>query len=215
MSRAKVVQTGDSDSHGTRRELALKAALTLFNDKGYRATTLNEIAARLNLSGPALYYYFPSKQDILVELIRRPVTEMQNRAEEIVADDDTATNHLIRLMRSHLSLVFNDTESFSVLVRERIELPEESAIALRNVEREYELLIRDVYLRGISDGEFKDLDVKVAVLTILGSMNWALRWYDPQGPLTGEEVINQIIAMFLAGVSRNGEQVHIAQQPAS
>jgi AcrR family transcriptional regulator len=182
-----------------RRAEILHAALRAFRDKGYHATTLDDIAERIGVRKTALYHYFPDKEAILFECHRESLGEIDRMMKEARAMD-TAAESLAHVIREHVR-VMTDTLEGSPLAFEVTALSpkrQQEVIAARD---RYERGLRQFIEQGIRDGEFRQVDPKIAVFAILGAINWIARWYRPEGAIHAPELGNQFAEHLVGGLT--------------
>src|SRR5215207_4044197 len=91
-----------------KREAVLRAAAQLFNEKGYAASTLDEVAERLGVSKPTVYYYVQSKDEILFECVRTGLELLQKAIREVDAAGGRAIDKLVAGMRQYVEIVTMD-----------------------------------------------------------------------------------------------------------
>jgi AcrR family transcriptional regulator len=178
----------------------LQVAARIFAQKGYAATSLQEIADALDMLKGSLYYYINSKEDLLYEVIREVLTQAEARMAAQADVQGPAVVRLERLVHEHVVFLIDHLTETTVYLHEaaqlsearRAELPEHTFVA------RLENLVRD----GQADGTIRsDVDVRVAALSILGSANWVYRWYSPAGDLTPEQIAGEIARMCRKSVS--------------
>jgi AcrR family transcriptional regulator len=170
-----------------RRAEILRAALRAFRDKGYHATTLDDIARRLGVRKTALYHYFPDKEAILFECHRESLAEVERHLREARQRHAEAPEQLRYAIREHVR-VMTDTLEGSPLAFEVPALsPQHQRRVVAGRDR-YERGLRAIIARGIAAGDFRRTDPKIAAFAILGAINWIARWYRPGGSLQAPEL---------------------------
>jgi AcrR family transcriptional regulator len=183
-----------------RRAEILHAALRAFRDKGFHATTLDDIALHVGVRKTALYHYFPDKQSILHECHREASAELAR----IVRGARTfagATEQLRYVIREHVR-VMTETLEGSPLAFEVTAFSPERQRELMAARDAYERAVRRIIVRGIRAREFRRQDPKVAVFVILGAINWIARWYRPEGALHAPELGEQFAEHLVRGMVR-------------
>ena len=183
-----------------RRAEILHAALRAFRDKGYHATTLDDIALHLGVRKTALYHYFPDKQTILHECHREASAELARILREARALE-TAREQLTHVIREHVR-VMTETLEGSPLAFEVTAFSPDRQRELMAARDTYERGVRRIIERGIRDREFRKVDSKVAVFVILGAINWIARWYRPEGALHAAELGEQYAEHLVRGMAR-------------
>jgi AcrR family transcriptional regulator len=177
----------------------LHAALRAFRDKGYHATTLDDIAEHVGVRKTALYYYFPDKQAILYECHRESLDELARIMQEADARE-TASQKLAHVIREHVR-VMTDTLEGSPLAFEVTSLSAEQRTPLIRGRDRYEHWLREVIDQGMRSGEFRRGDPKIAVFVVLGAINWIARWYRPEGALHAPELGTEFVENLLGGLA--------------
>ena len=195
-----MVQTAAGRSEAKRAEI-LRGAAAVFREKGFHGAGMREIAAGLNMAPGALYYYFESKNDLLYTCQILSLKRLLASAREIVANDDPADEKLRLLVRAHLGHILDELGGsfahieFHALRPERLQ----EVVSKRDT---YERVVRGVLSEGIAAGLFRKTDVKLAALALLGSLNWTVVWWRPEGRHDLETVAEQIAGTFLRGLAR-------------
>ena len=200
-----------------RRDLVeaqiLEHATRLFAERGFAATSLQDIAEATGLTRPALYHYVRNKDDLLSKLVQE-LTE--GPAEELHRiNADTARPPVQRLRDMARAVVLNlarAPERFRLLIRSEAELPESLsdvyARGRRRVLREFTSVIEE----GISAGQLRPVDARVAALGIIGMCNWVAWWHRPgQGD---ETVAAQLADMAVASLAEAGDRTAEGEGPA-
>ena len=182
-----------------RREEILRAALRAFREKGYHATTLDDIAEHLGVRKTALYHYFPDKEAILYACHQESLAQL-DRILKGTRRFETATERLAYVIREHVR-VMTDTLQGSPLAFEVGAFSPERQGEIIAARDRYERALRRIIQQGIADGEFRQADAKIAVFAILGSINWIARWYRPEGSLHADELGMQFADHLLGGLT--------------
>jgi len=181
----------------------LDVAARLFGERGYEATTLEEIAQELGILKGSLYHYISSKAELHQLVTRRRLDQLIDDVELIAALDIPADVKLTQALRKHLGTIhdfYPESSQWFVQPAPPKSSTDESAPA-DPPNRTYERVIRQIVTQGVRDGIFRaDLDPQVMVLSVLGSCNWLTLWYQRGGRLTIDQVGDTIIAMALDGL---------------
>ena len=175
--------TGQS-RRSARRDLMesviLSHASALFAEKGYAGTTPQEIADSVGMSRQSLYYYMSSKEDILAKLVAHITTNLVEQMRVIEMDEDaTATDKLSRVVTVIVTDRAKKPREFRLLDRSSSSLPDELTEEYLHGRREALAIVRSVIGQGISEGDFKPVDERVAALSVLGMCNWVAWWFEP------------------------------------
>ncbi len=183
---------------GKEREI-VGAALALFRDKGYHATSMQDIADAVGLQKGSLYHYLASKEELLYRIALDTISEYDRRLEDIVGSELPAAEKLRRAVQAHVLMQSDDVGTVTLL-RDSGALQPEQREVIRGLTRRYADLVETVIAGGIASGEFRAVDAKMATFAILGACNWIHRWYAPGGRLTPEAISAAYTDFFLRGL---------------
>ena len=182
-----------------KREAVLRTAAQLFNEKGYAASTLDEVAERLGVSKPTVYYYVDSKDQILFECVRTGLELLQDAIREVDAAGGLAIDKLVAGMRQYVAIVTMDFGMCVIRVGED-PLPPESRKKLRRMKAALDHEFRELIRQGIAEGSIVDCDPKLAAFTFAGALSWIGRWYRPGGGLEPADIAEQCIRVLIGGL---------------
>jgi AcrR family transcriptional regulator len=180
------------------RERILAAAAEVFR-RGYRSTSLDEVAGLLEVTKPAIYHYFPSKEHLLSELYERVVTLSLGQMEAVFRAPGAPAAKLEAMLRTHIGLVADQLPLFTIFFQEERNLPAEYRRTVRPKQRAYTDMMVEVYREGVRAGVFRDLDAAVAVNTLLATGNWLYHWYRPDGRLAAAQIADLVVTLLSTG----------------
>jgi len=183
-----------------KREAVLRTAVEFFNDKGFHATSLDDVALALNVTKPTIYHYFSNKDEILFECVRFGLERIREGAEAVEKQGGSGLDRLKGLMRNY-ALVMTDDFGMCVTRTADHELSAESRARFRALKREIDTTIRGVVEAGMKDGSIAAGDVRIVTATLSGALNWIARWFDPDGPLGPEEIADGCVATLVNGIA--------------
>ena len=193
---------------GTRRADALRgqicaAASNLFIRRGYGSTSMQDIADALELSRPALYYYFRDKSGILEAAIREVTVEGQKRAEALARQPESHPVELVRkLVADHSEVILTHPAQFRMLDMSQAHLTGRLRTVARNAQRSLLEAFTQVIRRGIEEGCFRVTDPRVAAFALLGMCNWTAAWYQPGGRLSRREISSLLADLGVGALLR-------------
>jgi TetR/AcrR family transcriptional regulator, cholesterol catabolism regulator len=197
MVRTKTVARGSKQA--LREESILQAAAACFGEQGYRATTLEAVAERLGISRVTLYRYCPSKEELLARVFARSIAIFQRGLQQICTQDVSPEEKLRQIIRHQIRLMADHRNFLSVFFSEEGNLPAEMARRARAERRMYDELIEGVIREGVEAGRLAPLSPKLLSFAILGMCNWLYQWYQPDGPLSADEVARIFIQLVEHG----------------
>nr|WP_238304786.1 MULTISPECIES: TetR/AcrR family transcriptional regulator [Mycobacterium] len=188
MTRSAEVAPGSanntaSKSAQTRRRI-LDAAAHVLSAKGYAGLRLNDVAAQAELQAPAIYYYYPSRDDLIEEVMWAGIADMREHVVTVLdalPDDVGALDRLLAAVEAHLRHELEISDYTTAAIRNAGQVPQ--AIRKRQILEEQRY--GEVWRRLINDmarsGALRaDLDLYLAQMLVLGALNWAVEWWDPR-----------------------------------
>jgi TetR/AcrR family transcriptional regulator, cholesterol catabolism regulator len=207
--RRRHARGAPSTGYLERQQRLLAAASEVLKEKGLDATSINDIAERMGTDRASVYYYYGSKQEIFLALVRQAVQEVVLLAEGIAQAKGPSTDRLEHLIRSQLAAYERHYPYIQLYIQEDMNrVPGDGTAAgeeLKELGLRYEAAIECITRDGIAAGEFRaDLDARLVAFAVLGAMNWTHRWFSPGGRLTGEQIGASFADIFLRGVSATG-----------
>ncbi|MFT3761603.1 MAG: TetR/AcrR family transcriptional regulator [Pseudoxanthomonas sp.] len=178
-----------------KREAVLREASASFNKRGYHGTSLDDIARKLGVTKPALYYYFPNKQAMLKACFDQAMEVAFDNIERAKREGGNGREKL-GIALSYLLEYFIGEHNIAVTVLEEDSLPPAGLRQVKAERRRFEHALRGLVNEGIRDGSIVRCDPKLAVLAMLGALSWVPRWYRPDGDWSREQV-NSLMSNLL------------------
>jgi AcrR family transcriptional regulator len=182
-----------------KREAVLRMAAQVFNERGFAASTLDEVAERLKITKPTLYYYVKSKDEILYECVRMGLTMLQEAIQTAGASGGSALDKLVVAMRKYAEIVTMDFGMCLIRVGED-PLPLESQRKLRRIKAAIDQEFRELIRQGIGEGSINNCDPKITAFALAGALSWIGRWYRPGGDLSPPQIAEHFIALLVNGL---------------
>ncbi len=187
----------------SRRDI-LRTAARLFQERGYDATSMQDVASALDLSKAALYHHFESKDEILYQIMSYGMDIFEERVLRVVRQIADPEERLRACIRLHIQLVLRGRDrEITVILHENRALPAEPGKRINARKKAYivylEALIAEVQKRHLP-APAPAVDPRVAAFALLGMINWIYQWYRPEGRIQEEELIRQYTALFFSGI---------------
>jgi AcrR family transcriptional regulator len=182
------------------RDDILDAAAQVIRKKGFHAASMADIAGAVNLQKASLYHHVSSKQEILLELLDRALEMLMARIAPVVNEPIPADEKLRRMILVYLQSLAENPDLSSVLLFEHRSLDKKlHALHVPNRDR-FENLWQGVLCQGVRARLFYCPDVGLAVRGLMGTLNWTLTWYRPDGALPIEKIANYYADLFFNGL---------------
>lgn len=176
----------------------LKAAVSVFAEKGFHRASIREIAATTGISLSGLYYYFKSKDELLFLIQDHCLGTILDRLDDELAGIEDPEARLRIVIRTHLRFFVGNMEEMKVLSHEGESLHAEYRERIRAKKRRYTGLVRET-LAGLLPPE-GELDVRIATFSLFGMLNWIYTWYRPGRDVDVEGLADDMTHLFLHGV---------------
>lgn len=180
----------------------LTAATRLFQQKGYHATSMQDIADAVGLQKGSLYHYISGKEDLLVVIIQDAIAQYNARLAKVTVMDLPVRDRLELAVRYHLKGIADNLGMLTIFLRESYALNEEQQRQIATDSNRYNRMFEDLYREGIAAGQVRDLDPKLVTRTVLGACNWFYRWYDPNGEKSLDELADFFSDLCFTGIGR-------------
>jgi TetR/AcrR family transcriptional regulator, cholesterol catabolism regulator len=165
------------------RERILAAAAQVLSRKGWAGTRLVDVAEVAAVQAPAVYYYWPSREELLAEVV---TVGQQATHEHVVASlaamppDAAALDRIDRAIAAHLEVVLRRSEFSLAAIRNAAQLPTDIRERQLVGQREYADVWRGLVEDAVAAGTLTaDVDARAARMLVLGALNWAPEWWNP------------------------------------
>ena len=212
---------GTSGKSQRRRQELIDAAAKIFQDKGYEAASIQDVADALGILKGSVYHYIQSKEDLLFAVIQE-VHESALRHMAKIRDMDEDALTLIRLfVESHVNHVTSNLVKATVFFHDFRSLQTDRQQYIVRERDSYDAFLRELIARGQRDGVIcPDVDPKLSTLAFLGMMNWTYQWYRVDGGMDPGAIGRQFADLVLAGLAcdpathRPGHRAEVGEIPS-
>ena len=183
-----------------KKRAVLQTAAQLFLEVGYHRATLADVAARLNITKPALYNYFRSKDEILDECYRLGQHMVEEAIARIEREGGDGLAKLRKLIRAYALVMTVDFGMCQVRLDDR-ELTDDARARVRAAKRKDDATFRRFIREGMADGSIMDCDPKLSAFAIAGALNWIGHWYDPAGASSPQAIADDFAMRLTDGLA--------------
>jgi AcrR family transcriptional regulator len=188
----------------SRRSELLGIAAKLFAERGFKNTTVRDIADAAGILSGSLYHHFDSKESMVDELLDTFQTELWRRYDEIEASDLTPRQKLEAIVRTSFQAIDEHHSEVAIFQNDAAYLAGFERFAYldrRNLK--FRELWTGLLTAGVESGELRaDLDVELVYRFLRDTVWVAVRWYRPGGTLTPADVADQYLTILLEGISQ-------------
>ena len=178
-----------------KRDAVLRTAARLFKERGFPAVSLDDVAAKLNVTKPVIYRHFANKDQILFECVSVALEQILEAAADAQTGPGKARDRLLVMMRRYAVIMTEDAGMCVVRTGDH-ELSDASRKEFRKLKRKIDQLIRSLIQEGIEDCSIAPCDVKMTSMAITGALNWVAKWYRPNGGQSAEDVAIAITSLL-------------------
>ena len=183
--KPEVAAPEDAGSKSARtRERILDAAAHVLSRKGYAGTRLSDVADQAEIQAPAIYYYFPSRDDLIEEVMWTGIARMREHMARVLAAMPPGTDPLARIdaaVEAHLRYCLEISDYTTASIRNAGQVPENIAIRFTAEASQYGDIWRKLLQDADNAGLLRPgLDPMAARMMVLGALNWAAEWWNPR-----------------------------------
>lgn len=188
-----------AEDRARKRDALLRAAVGMFNDRGFHATSLDDVAASLGVTKPVIYHYLGNKDQVLLECVRIGIDQMREAADAARHVAGTGLDRLKAFLRDYARLHMDDFGRCVARTSDEALSPESRA-EFRLLKRKLDTTLRDMIAEAAADGSAAVHDVRFTAFALAGALGWTARWHKPDGALSADEVARRIVDIACAGI---------------
>ncbi|WP_404452943.1 TetR/AcrR family transcriptional regulator [Virgibacillus necropolis] len=181
-----------------------KQSILLFEKKGFSQTSIQDIVNELDVTKGTFYYYFTSKEQLLMDIHHDYITNLLERQQAIVDDGDlTQKEKLMKIIHLLINDITDKGPSARVFFREIRHLANENIENIKQKRNQFRLNIEKVIEGGSKQKEFREgLRADMLAFGILGVTNWSYNWYKTNGEVSPDELARIYADMILTGIAK-------------
>jgi AcrR family transcriptional regulator len=193
MSKTSEAHGAEKRRQNNRREELLAEAARLIAQKGYESTSMRDIAAAVGMLPGSLYYHFPSKEELFVELHAQAVASINRAVDEAIARESGPWAKLEAAVAAHLEAMLETTDTIAIVSPDFPDSRSELNARLIEQRNAYEAkFARLIDALGLPDS----VDRRLFRLMLLGAVNWSPVWYRKSGSAGPREIAAAFVAML-------------------
>jgi TetR/AcrR family transcriptional regulator, cholesterol catabolism regulator len=184
-----------------------RAAAQIICEKGYDATSMNDIAEAVGITKAGLYHHISGKKDLLFRIMNFGMDSLEEQVIQPARAIEDAEQRLETIITNHVHLITSRStpqgnNPVTIVVDEVAGLAPAHRRKIDQRKRAYVDLIRETLDRLKMEGKLREVDVTAAAFSLLGMILWLSRWYSPGGRLTPEQVSEEVTKIALGGLLR-------------
>jgi len=177
----------------------LDAAVALFNERGYEATSVDEVATRLGVTKSAIYHHVPSKVELLRLALDRALNALFAVTQETGATTGPAIERLEYVVRGSVRVLTAELPFVTLLLRLRGNTEIERTALQRR--REFDRIVAGLVRAAEHEGDVRtDVDPAVISRLLFGTVNSLTEWYRPGGDLSADDLADAVVTITFSGL---------------
>ena len=206
MSSIELPRAREESRFEQQRDRMLRAAADCFNQKGYSGTSLKDVANRLGLTDPALYYYVRSKEE-LVYLCYLRAAEVGREAMQLAIDSgQDGLDKVLRYLRNHVDFMVGERGPIAIM-SEVPSLNSEHRKEVLKLSRKHSAAFEALLEEGIADSSIAPCNVRMTGNAIMGAVNWIPKWYHGDAAVA-EQIIEEFPRILASGLRKTQAQIN-------
>jgi AcrR family transcriptional regulator len=193
------VSTGRRGRPGHSLDTLLDVAVAVFNERGFEAASMEDVAVRLGVTKSAIYHHVPSKVELLRLALDRALDALFAVTQEPAARTGPAIDRLEHVVRGSVRVLAAELPFVTLLLRVR----GNSDVELRALERrrEFDRVVTGLVRAAGREGDVRtDVDAAVISRLLFGTVNSLTEWYRPDGGLTPDDLADALVAVAFQGL---------------
>ncbi len=184
-----------------RRQEILRISSRIFREKTYDGTTLQDIADAVGMLKGSLYYYISSKQELFGDIIVEAVKVLNESVEDVYRASLPPVERLKAIIRAHVKFSVEYQDTAILFLTGRHIISSMRMVELTRLFGRRDRLLIDTLKEGIDSGAFRQIDVRMAALAIVGMCNSVAFWYSPSGSASAEDIAETFFSLVHRGLA--------------
>lgn len=177
-----------------------EAATRIFREKGYHATSMQDIAEAVGLLKGSLYHYISSKQELLLRISEAGMRTATQAIEEVAHANLPPADKLRLAITRHIELITGNLDQATVFVMEARAMEHDQRQQVASQRDHFERLFRGIIQEGVDAGVFRPVDVPLVTFALMGMQNWLIIWYREDGRLSPQQIAAIFVDLVLSGL---------------
>ncbi|MFD1039854.1 TetR/AcrR family transcriptional regulator [Virgibacillus byunsanensis] len=186
------------------KEKITTQSIKLFEKKGFSQTSIQDIVNELEVTKGTFYYYFSSKEQLLMDIHLDYITNLLERQHRILDNENLLQKEkLSNIVRLLITDITDKGPSARVFFREVRHLTNDNIESIKEKRDQFRLNIEKTIQEGVTIGEFRaGIRTDMVTFGLLGITNWSYQWYKPDGDVSAEELADIYVDMILNGIEQ-------------
>ncbi len=186
----------------TKRQIIFKTAAKLFREKGYKATSMRDLAKEVGMEAASLYNHIQSKQEILSTLLLDAAKTFMVGIKEVEENNVCPIHKIEQLISLHIHMAVENSDAISLITQEWRHLEGNAFQEFKNQRKDYEKRFKSILIAGIEQGKIKKVNPDVALFSILSTLRWFYAWYSKKDGISIPELEQQFSEILIKGLQQ-------------
>ena len=192
-----------TEKNGSRKDVIVRKAATLFREKGYKAASMRDLAEAVGVEAASLYNHIKSKSELLHELVFNVANRFVLKIDEIESEPISSLKKMDKILRFHIVEMIYNYEEVYVSDREWKHLSDPYLSNYQNQRRVYRKRLAAIIEEGIRNKEIKPIDAPTVVLIFLHAVSGIESWHRSTKKISAEELELNMVAILIDGLKSN------------
>jgi len=184
-----------------KRDAVIRAAARAFDARGYHNTSLDDLAAVLEVTKPTIYYYVANKEQLLFECFRAGLEPIRVAIRDAEESSRPGLERLNDVIRGYARAVASEY-GWCMVRAEDQDLGPETGRHIRALKSEIDQGIRRLIHAGVADGSIEPCDAKITAFALAGALNWIAHWFRADEPMTADQLAETFVSLLGRGLAR-------------
>ena len=186
----------------TTRNFIIERAAVLFKEKGYKGTSMRDLAKEVGMEAASLYNHIKSKQEILSEQLLGTANRFVDGMSDVERADTRPIEKIEALISLHIKITVANPDTISLVTHEWRHLEGNALLEFTAKKKDYERRFKNILVQGIFEGEIKNINADIALFSILSTMRWFYAWYSKRNELSIKELETQFFDILIGGLRK-------------
>ncbi|MGB6408069.1 MAG: TetR/AcrR family transcriptional regulator [Planococcus donghaensis] len=179
-----------------------QTSILLFEKKGFTETSIQDIVGELGVTKGTFYYYFGSKEQLLMDIHIGYIDKLLERQRAIRQEYPSSRMKLEQLIALLIADIANHGPSGKVFFREMRHLDKDNAVKVKKKRESFRKNLEEIISEGIAKQEFREgLEPEMVAFAILGVTNWSYQWFNPSGKVSADQLAQIYSDLILHGIA--------------
>ena len=184
----------------TRKQEIISRAASLFNERGYSAVSMRDIAKAMDMKAASLYNHISGKQEILSSLILEVAETFTKAMQQITSEEIASVEKIQKIIEVHIDITVSFSENIATLNNDWMHLEGEDLKRVVKMREDYEENFRSIIQQGISEGAIKQNHPEVILFSILSTLRNLYLWNEKRGKMDVNVLKKDMVSVMLKGI---------------